>query len=254
MGRTMKSMNSGATWFIPCSTMQANSARYALAMIKRVASAPGFLNELSSRKESLSNQIFDAIMHSNGKFSNLRHPTTVKYALSFNFNGQYINDHRGEGLILSFFMPDPELVGTAYMFSPESAAVFTQAVLDVCGIDEEVEITYSYLRKEGDLKSGCYSITKEYLEHFPTDKMQPWFMPIDGELYYALCLNEPHPCLPSVIPFSLDASKIASIPFKDTDSVIPKSVIENSHLYTLKKLSYFEYDFINAKKPQLIIR
>ncbi|QTP13401.1 hypothetical protein [Serratia symbiotica] len=238
----MKSINAGATWFIPCSTMQANSARYALAMIKRVASAPGFLNDLPSRKESLSNQIFAAVMQDDGQLSHYRASNPVKYALGFNFTGHYVSDHRGEGLILSFFMPDK--AGSAYTFSPLSAAVFTQAVLDVCGLDEEVEITYSYLQDAGDIKSGCFSITKAYLEHFPIEQLAPSSAPVNDEHYYALCLKEPHPCLPKLVSFSLDAKKSAYTFDSDCHADIPQSVVANNHLYSLKKLSYFEYNII----------
>ncbi|MEA9392150.1 hypothetical protein SJI19_16625 [Acerihabitans sp. TG2] len=244
----MQSSYFGATWFIPCSIMQANSARYALKMIKRVAYAPNMLAELSSRKKSLSTQIFSSIITENGRFTEFRDVNLIKYALGFNFIGSYVHDKRGEGLQLSFYTPDR--VDSAYSFSPLSAAVFTQTVLDVCGIEEEIEIAYYSLMKKGILQSGCFNITKEYLEHFPVEQLQPAANPDADEHYYVLNLREPHVSLPQSLAFSSLSAEVNTKHLRNHINCKEKkeladTVINHAELYKLNKISYFDYNVMN---------
>ncbi|EKN4699688.1 hypothetical protein JE939_002860 [Yersinia ruckeri] len=154
------------TFIIPCSLMQANSAKYALNLIKRIAMNSQFLKELRVRETSISNQIVKELLSNEGRFSEnqLENADEIRrYCLGFNFMSEVINTDKVTGLMLRF--SDSDSTGSLYAFSPLNAALFTQAVLSVCGLDHCVEIIYHQLSCNQDLKAGCFTVDKNELDH-----------------------------------------------------------------------------------------
>jgi hypothetical protein len=239
----MQSNKYDATWFIPCSIIQASSALYALSMIKHVAYSSHYLTEVAKRKESLAGSLFSKIMLSNGKFSEYRDQDIRRYALGFNFFGRYTCDLRGEGLQLSFYTPNIDK--SIYSFSPLNAAVFTQAILDVFDINNEIEIVYSYIDKESGSKSGCFSINKEYLDHFTIDNLMPAHDESAGKSYYAYYLDQKNNELPQSFVLSCSSGQV-NADFNSLNDKVRLALIDNPSLYSKKKISYFDFKLLSS--------
>ena len=182
-------------------------------------------------------------MLNEGKYSEFREKNLTRYALGFNFVGKYVSDHRGDGLMLNFYAPDCQ--HSLYSFSPLNAAVFTQAMLDICGIEREVEIVYSYIGGENSVLSGCFSITREDLEHLPLEHLQPAAAQRNGEHFYAFNLAENEYFLPQYFVAKEDEGKLnkGSIPNLTNDDI--QVVIDNLHLYHAKKITHFDFNIIS---------
>lgn len=234
----------GATWFIPCTIMQANSALYALSMIKRLPQNKGVLSDFIDRKNSLSGSIFSNIMLRDDKYSKYRGDNLSAYALQFNFTGRYVSDTHNEGLQLNFLMPDIDF--SIYSFSPLSAAVFTQAVLEVCGIEKEVEISYNYKGLKNDYRSGCFTVTSEYLDHFNTEHLKPAYIEVEDEFYYSLSLKHECDNLPDIVIVSSKKNRFNTdfISYCSADNTV---LVRNLHMYNVKKITYFDYQVISQK-------
>ncbi|CND59508.1 hypothetical protein [Yersinia pseudotuberculosis] len=254
-------MNSHAhcTFIIPCSLMQANSAKYALNLIKRIAMNSRFFKELSVREMSISNLIVKELVSSDGQFSAYHSENADdlrRYCLGFNFMSEVVNTNKVTGLMLRF--SDCDSKDSLYAFSPLNAALFTQAVLSVCGLEHRVEIIYHQLSVNQSPIAGCFTVDKNELDHLSlTELLNNAGVERQFDHYIITLATQDN--LP---PFSIlyrcnkngDPKKLLSHAMKkhgSLDSTINSFInkAKNKQSYSVKKLCVFDFKILEKYIP-----
>ena len=165
-----------STFFIPCSSIQASAALYAMKLLKRCTYHRALIGELSARPAGLFMDIFNETVSGN-------EDTTAHFFLQFNFSGKFIVNANKEGLLLSFY--DRKEYGV-YHFHQGAAIRFCQALLKCFDASKDVEIAHFTKSENGYDLVGAVNVSKndfEFLANFPSLVFSPFQLDDTPEMF-----------------------------------------------------------------------